>query len=135
MECVKCGNPLTGKQIRFCSPHCSKLYLKSLYRKRNRERINKYNANRRRCGIRTCGADLKKRYLHLKEEECLRCGITTSLEVHHIKPRIFGGTNEANNLMLLCHKCHYEYEQITKKFWYPKMNVKYEIVTVENAVL
>ena len=41
--CKKCGNELHGKQESYCSQRCSKLHLKSLYKKRNRERLNEYN--------------------------------------------------------------------------------------------
>jgi len=34
------------------------------------------------------------------------CGRTRFLEVHHIKPRNQGGSNESENLMTLCASCH-----------------------------
>jgi 5-methylcytosine-specific restriction endonuclease McrA len=34
------------------------------------------------------------------------CGSTSFLEVHHVTPRARGGTNEAANLVTLCHRCH-----------------------------
>lgn len=37
---------------------------------------------------------------------CSKCGATSHLHVHHIKPLSKGGTNELSNLMLLCERCH-----------------------------
>ena len=34
------------------------------------------------------------------------CGRTRFLEVHHVKPRNQGGSNESENLMTLCASCH-----------------------------
>lgn len=39
-------------------------------------------------------------------KECSICKSKDSLEVHHIVPRILGGTNDRENLIVLCHKCH-----------------------------
>ena len=40
-------------------------------------------------------------------ELCKRDGrYTDATEVHHIKPLSEGGTNDADNLMALCHSCH-----------------------------
>lgn len=40
----------------------------------------------------------------------------TGLELHHIKPRSFGGTNEYDNLLPLCHKCHKKVHEDIYKF-------------------
>ena len=119
MNCKRCGKELTGKQTSYCSIKCSKLHLKKLYKQRNRDKINEYNRNRRKLGIRGDGGQFKKRknYEHLKYEKCIRCGSKIDLQIHHIKPRDCGGTNEPNNLILFCRKCHYEYEKLTKDFW------------------
>ena len=46
----------------------------------------------------------------LKERDgdgCAECGTTRGLTIHHVKPRSEGGTNEIENLVLLC-KCHHK---------------------------
>ena len=48
ITCERCGNELTGKAKRWCSKTCSKLGLKSLYRKRKLAEINKYKNDWRR---------------------------------------------------------------------------------------
>lgn len=37
---------------------------------------------------------------------CQVCGNDDWLEVHHIIPRIMGGTDTDDNLITLCKKCH-----------------------------
>lgn len=37
---------------------------------------------------------------------CARCRAPGFLEIHHIKPRRKGGTDEVNNLVTLCEYCH-----------------------------
>lgn len=135
MKCKKCGKELIGKQISYCSKRCSKLHLKKLYKIRNRERINEYNRNRRKLGVTTCGKELKKLKDcdHLRTSKCARCGKDTDLQVHHIKPRDCNGNNSPNNLILFCCDCHYEYEQLTKRFWRKsksRVTPKIEVVVV-----
>ena len=40
--------------------------------------------------------------------QCLKCGRTDDLTVDHIVPRVYGGTNAANNLQTLCRGCNAE---------------------------
>lgn len=40
--------------------------------------------------------------------ECLRCGSTENLEIHHIRPVTHGGGDEKDNLATLCADCHKE---------------------------
>jgi hypothetical protein len=37
---------------------------------------------------------------------CTSCGATEALNVHHIIPRREGGTDDLDNLIVLCRKCH-----------------------------
>jgi hypothetical protein len=43
------------------------------------------------------------------EYSCRKCGRPNELEVHHIKERTFGGGDELENLITLCHDCHCEW--------------------------
>ena len=38
--------------------------------------------------------------------KCELCGDTYGLELHHIIPRCCGGTDDEDNLVLVCGKCH-----------------------------
>ena len=42
------------------------------------------------------------------------CGTTRFLEVHHITPRVRGGTNEPDNLATLCSACHRHAHEATR---------------------
>lgn len=46
---------------------------------------------------------------------CERCGAIAK-EVHHIKPLIYGGTNEDDNLSSLCNTCHKEVDYYEDPF-------------------
>ena len=121
MNCERCEVGLIGNQKRWCSLRCSKLGLKRIYRKRRREHINAYKRARNKMGIRSSGYYFKvTKPRHLKDFSfCAKCGVSKDLEVHHIKPLIFGGGHKGN-LITLCKKHHYEFEQLTKNFWVNK---------------
>ena len=45
---------------------------------------------------------------------CARCGeFRCSIHLHHIKELVYGGANEASNLVPLCYECHHEWD-----IWY-----------------
>lgn len=60
-----------------------------------------------------------------KDGECVVCGSTDNLEVHHITPSCFGGNHDDDNLKLLCHECHLK---IPKKLRY--VESKYKVLNV-----
>lgn len=37
---------------------------------------------------------------------CEICGESAALEAHHKKPLVLGGTNDSDNIILVCHDCH-----------------------------
>lgn len=49
---------------------------------------------------------LKKKVKQQAGNRCEICGSTTSLIVHHIRMFSKGGTNDMDNLMAICRKCH-----------------------------
>lgn len=68
----------------------------------------------------------RKKYLHNRDillnehKGCQKCGRTIGLEVHHIKPQSEGGSDEIENLQVLCGVCHndihkYNKGELTKK--------------------
>ena len=46
--------------------------------------------------------ETKERY----GNRCAKCGRNKTLEVHHIKPLIYQGTDDIDNLIPLCRECH-----------------------------
>ena len=57
----------------------------------------------------------KRRFLKendIKHLICARCGEwRTSVHLHHIKELVYGGTNDAYNLIPLCGECHDEWDK------------------------
>ncbi len=58
---------------------------------------------------------------------CQKCGFhnpnITDLEIHHIKPRVFGGEDILDNLITLCSICH-NYAPDSEKFFIKYLNEK-----------
>ena len=54
----------------------------------------------------------------IDEGACFACGWNGSLERAHIVPRCEGGSDEADNLHLLCGRCHHDSEYITNRAEY-----------------
>lgn len=44
-----------------------------------------------------------------RDGACRKCLARTLLEVHHIIERVYGGTNDLDNLITLCTHCHAEW--------------------------
>jgi len=47
--------------------------------------------------------------------KCEQCGLNVNLTVHHKKQLSQGGTNERNNLEVLCLRCHKQKHPITEQ--------------------
>ena len=54
----------------------------------------------------------RKAILDRDGHKCVRCGNTTALHLHHIVAVLDGGTNEHDNIMTLCARCHDEWHYI-----------------------
>lgn len=48
----------------------------------------------------------RKEIFKIKSKKCHICGDTEFLEIHHLIALKNGGTNDINNLLVLCQKCH-----------------------------
>ncbi|MFC7133751.1 MULTISPECIES: HNH endonuclease [Salinibaculum] len=49
---------------------------------------------------------LRNKRIQLDDHECVNCGATGMLQVHHIVPKAAGGQDELSNLRTLCYECH-----------------------------
>ena len=54
-------------------------------------------------------AAARRSTLERDDHRCRKCLASTDLEVHHIKERAHGGTNDLANLITLCGNCHCEW--------------------------
>lgn len=60
----------------------------------------------------------KRLVLEAYDLKCARCGNRTGLELHHRLPVVHGGTNVADNLIPLCHACHWWHAgEFTQHIW------------------
>jgi endogenous inhibitor of DNA gyrase (YacG/DUF329 family) len=110
LKCKRCGKKLTGKQTSYCSQRCSKLHLKSLWRKRNREKVNEYNREYKKDNP----GGFKYKYID-KEKKCFFCGSKNNLQKHHLN-------YEEQNVVLLCFNCHSKYHHLIKNsYFYDKI--------------
>lgn len=96
--CPSCGKEfLSSKNSKTCSRSCAnKMRLGSKYNgdnKRNKKKIRDV---------------LKKKLIEEKGSCCESCGftVTSILQVHHIVEKSKGGTDDIDNLRLLCPNCH-----------------------------
>lgn len=118
LHCKKCNKLLTGNQTSYCSLRCSKLHLKSLYKKRNKEKVSAYNRAFRMKAIRKpLDSTRRNEILESDAHLCARCGTRASLNVHHIVPLSSGGPNHERNLVTFCFKCHMEWHKRLGDFW------------------
>lgn len=126
MLCVRCENILTGKQTRFCSPRCSKLYLKAQYKRRNKDKVNAYNRVYRSSYTPLKNDKLREELLN--NNVCLRCGSKDNLNINHIKHQKYGLDNSPNNLVVLCFDCHMLWhamlDDILKEYWVKRIRSK-----------
>ncbi len=131
MICKQCNNPIQPPRSKFCSIYCGKKFHKVGYRQRHKEHINAYKRkwrkenkdkvrkyNRQYKGdAPTLATGRKQRIRNKLGNTCYRCG-TETVEIHHIKPRRFGGTHDPHNLMLLCIQCHKRWHKMfDSKYW------------------
>lgn len=55
------------------------------------------------------------------DETCQDCGTRSNLQVHHCEFRSHGGTNDPENLILLCFRCHANHAHGDKADQYRKL--------------
>lgn len=117
-KCLKCGKQLMGNQKKYCSGYCSKLHLKSEYRKRRNEQINLYEKEYRKKNKRIRRVkypDTKKLRKEYLKDKCEICGTTNNLTLNHIIPRKIEGDFKKANMETLCRSCNAkEYQELVK---------------------
>ena len=115
--CERCGNLLIGKHERWCSLRCSRLGLKALYKKRNKDKIQAYARERRKREIQ--GGPSSNKILRgflQRNPVCARCNSSKLVHLCHIKPRDKGGKHR-DNLITLCPTHHHEFDILLRGFW------------------
>ena len=108
ITCVKCGKPLTGKQVKFCSTLC------------------KNNQNQSYLAQQARGLNRKLALIQQFGGKCSVCGYnknSSALDLHHVNPKdksfaldlrsLSNRTQskidaEVNKCVLMCRNCHSE---------------------------
>lgn len=57
-------------------------------------------------GVRAEFLKIRPLIMNSLSPSCQNCGSSDFLEIHHIVPILFGGTNNIGNLAVLCGSCH-----------------------------
>jgi len=60
--------------------------------------------------------ELRRQILQRDNYTCQQCGQTSPLEVHHLKAKHIGGTDDPANLITLCETCHIQCDVIRANF-------------------
>lgn len=92
-RCTYCKDyfPNTGGDIVFfCSSDCRVSYSRRPKFGSHRKEVSK--------GARTIVEE--------RDQRCRICGTSDSLHAHHVIYRSQGGSNDPENLLMLCHECH-----------------------------
>jgi len=98
-KCEWCGTEfkvLASKPRKFCCRKCNDMARSTMYGGEN-------NPNYRHGQNQTsAGYTARKRY----DSKCILCGFDVVVQIHHIVPKNEGGTNEPENLAVLCPNHH-----------------------------
>lgn len=117
-KCEKCGK-LVEKPYgsnRFCSLRCSCSHSISEQQKKKisqqvmsywDKKGRKYRTPRIPKSILDMSTRTVSKILHRAQRGCMLCGWNEALcDIHHIKPRKEGGTDDNSNLVVVCPNCH-----------------------------
>jgi endogenous inhibitor of DNA gyrase (YacG/DUF329 family) len=117
LKCKRCGKELTGKQTSWCSQRCSRLGLKALYKKRNRDKINAYNrkyrknkreiTKKKKSIYRKNNKGGYKTFYFDENKKCYFCGSEKNLQKHHLD-------YDKNLVVYLCKDCHIKHHKLIK---------------------
>lgn len=69
-----------------------------------------------------------------KAEYCYFCEFPDDLEVHHIVPQRLGGTDAPDNIVTVCHECHWKLERLYNKDFYETLGIEDPRTTPETHI-
>ncbi|ADB63984.1 hypothetical protein Htur_5097 (plasmid) [Haloterrigena turkmenica DSM 5511] len=56
-------------------------------------------------------------------DDCYFCESSDDLEEHHIAPQRLGGSDSRDNLVIVCHDCHWKLERLYNKDFYEQLGI------------
>jgi 5-methylcytosine-specific restriction endonuclease McrA len=95
---------LDDRRIMTLSDKDFREYITSLFK--NPNNLHYEGASPERLGWLLVRKKMKELVFMRDIHECKYCGSTENLEIDHIIPLAKGGTNELDNLQILCKKCN-----------------------------
>lgn len=69
----------------------------------------------------------RRRLLHKYGKKCMVCGSRKKIEAHHIDPKGEGGSDDIENGILLCHRCHVQAHRGKFSRWYLKRRISFSL--------
>lgn len=117
---AKQPSPSTYKADTTHIPNISDFRYTHSYRFRRRHKKRKRDRFKQPLNPEGDWARLRDRVFSVKGRYCSKCGSDNDLEVHHIRPIKFGGTNDIDNLEVLCDTCHHRRHR-KRKFDYSRI--------------
>ena len=124
-NCKKCDKLIVSRYNNqsFCSRDCQTTYVDDKGINSNSDEVTRYVAKKvnnlirpvltleSKCGLNYYNISgfsdsVKLKVLERDKYECQTCLCNYGLEVHHIIPRILGGSHDESNLITLCSSCH-----------------------------
>lgn len=107
--CQWCGKEIKGKKRKsFCCKECSQDFHRIVTWGRTRNAYSNQIVYRDNLTCQDCGL-----FMAYKNEFGIYIPSDCGAEVHHIKPVQYGGTDNPDNLVTLCHNCHQNRHRIS----------------------
>ncbi len=116
IDCLNCGKTFNVKpsledRRKFCSNQCRDNHMYGV----SNDKYSTYEAKRNNAFGNW--ESNKERALERDSYKCAICGSEEQIQVHHIRPLRFYGTNYIGNLITVCPECHGNIESgVTKRF-------------------
>jgi hypothetical protein len=70
------------------------------------------------------GMGMNQHRKKIDTDKCYFCPKRIDIEVHHIVPQRFNGTDKQENLVALCDRCHKKLERLYDKRFYQRLGIK-----------
>ena len=111
-ECVICGRryeviPSRADKTKCCSFDCRVLLSAQTQKKLSRDCKTRFNYK--------SWVKIRQQVILRDGNKCVKCSQVNRLEVHHIVPWRKTKDDSADNLITLCHDCHFEVEYLGGK--------------------
>lgn len=134
MACRVCSGRMmiSPSQLRWNSPSWQPIHSSCIPIEKERKREALKEMRLKLSGKRRSIPLKVKRVVLERQKECQICGSLNNLQIDHILPVSLGGTNDLDNLRVLCRQCNMEewarhfkrvYNEVTSRYGVPNLMV------------